>query len=101
MEFGVPAELAAQMVAKGSVAIDGISLTLVEVSDGGFSVFVIPHTFETTTLGSKRAGDAVNVETDLLGKYVARYLARLAGNKSETATGGGLTEEKLREHGFA
>jgi riboflavin synthase len=88
-------ELTAQMVPKGSVAVDGVSLTLVEVADRRFSVALIPTTLGETTLGELRTGDAVNVETDLLGKYVRRYLEGLS------RSAGGLTVEKLREAGFA
>jgi riboflavin synthase len=72
--FSCPPELAAQMVPKGSVAVDGVSLTLVEVTAGGFSVALIPHTLDHTTLGFKRPGDAVNLETDILAKYVWKCL---------------------------
>ena len=65
-----------QMVSKGSVAVDGISLTLVDVTADRFSVALIPHTLAVTTLGQKRIGDVVNVETDLFGKYVWKYLSR-------------------------
>jgi riboflavin synthase len=75
--FSCPAELAAQMVPKGSVAVDGVSLTLVEVTAGGFSVALIPHTVDHTTLGFKRPGDAVNLETDILAKYVGKCLGAL------------------------
>ncbi len=72
--FTCPPELAAQMVPKGSVAVDGVSLTLVEVGDDRFSVALIPHTLAQTTLGFKGPGDAVNLETDLLAKYVWKCL---------------------------
>ena len=72
--FHCPPALASQMVSKGSVAVDGISLTIVEVSRDGFSVALIPHTLAVTTLGHKVTGAAVNLETDLLGKYVRKYL---------------------------
>jgi riboflavin synthase len=62
------------MASKGSVAIDGVSLTLVDVTEGWFSVALIPHTLACTTLGSLAEGDAVNLETDLLFKYVARSM---------------------------
>ncbi len=75
--FAVPPELATQMVTKGSVAVDGVSLTLVDVLADRFSVALIPHTLTVTTLGFKRVGDAVNVETDLFGKYVMKYLQTL------------------------
>jgi riboflavin synthase len=72
--FGCPADLAAQMVTKGSVAVDGVSLTLVDVETERFSVALIPHTLELTTLGFKGLGAAVNLETDMLAKYVWKYL---------------------------
>ncbi len=74
--FEVPPELTRQMASKGSVAVDGISLTLVEVEMNRFSVALIPHTLSVTTLGERHVGDAVNIETDLLAKYVQQQLAR-------------------------
>lgn len=68
--FHLPRELARQLVPKGSVAVDGVSLTVVEVQDDRFSVMLIPHTLAATTLGRLPVGGQVNVETDLLGKYV-------------------------------
>ncbi|HZN36536.1 MAG TPA: riboflavin synthase, partial [Pirellulaceae bacterium] len=73
--FRVPAALARQMAEKGSVAVDGVSLTLVSVGKGRFSVALIPHTLQNTTLGDLRVGVLVNIETDLLAKYVQRQLA--------------------------
>ena len=75
MRFTVAEQLAAQMVPKGSVAIDGVSLTLVDVGRDGFSVALIPHTLETTTLGTRTVGAAVNIETDILGKYVQKMMS--------------------------
>jgi riboflavin synthase len=72
--FCCPPDLASQMVSKGSVAVDGVSLTLVEVAADRFSVALIPHTLAHTTLGFKGPGDAVNLETDLVGKYVWKFL---------------------------
>ncbi len=72
--YRVPPHLTRQMASKGSVAVDGVSLTLVEVQADRFSVALIPHTLQVTTLGHKGPGDAVNLETDLLAKYVARQL---------------------------
>lgn len=74
MCFQVPTSLAALMVAKGSVAVDGISLTLVNVERARFSVALIPHTLSMTTLGQRQVGDPVNIETDILGKYVQKML---------------------------
>jgi riboflavin synthase len=79
MWFRVSAELSRLMVPKGSVAIDGISLTLVYVEPERFSVALIPHTLEVTTLGQRQIGDRVNIETDILGKYVARLLVPAGG----------------------
>ena len=72
--FRLPAEWTRQMANKGSVAIDGISLTLVEVQTERFSVALIPHTLAATTLGDRNVGDSVNIETDLLAKYVQQQL---------------------------
>lgn len=77
--FRVPAAQARQMASKGSVAVDGVSLTLVNVEDlsaeeGRFSVALIPHTLSVTTLGARKVGDKVNIETDVLAKYVERQL---------------------------
>jgi riboflavin synthase len=72
--FRCAPELTTQMVAKGSVAVDGVSLTLVEVRSGEFSVALIPHTLACTTLGFKGPGDTVNLETDILAKYVHKIL---------------------------
>ena len=74
MWFRVPAPLARLLVPKGSVAVDGISLTVVNVEEDRFSVALIPHTLEVTTLGIRNVGDPVNIETDILGKSVERLL---------------------------
>jgi riboflavin synthase len=70
--FAVPPELARQMASKGSVTVDGVSLTLVDVADDQFSVALIPHTLSVTTLGKIDVGDPVNIETDVLAKYVQK-----------------------------
>ncbi len=72
--FSVPDRLTRQMASKGSVAVDGISLTLVNVESARFSVALIPHTLDATTLGQRQVGDSVNIETDLLAKYVQQQL---------------------------
>jgi len=94
LTFQLDPSLACQMVAKGSVAIDGISLTLNEVGDDRCSVMIIPHTLARTTLADLAVGDRVNVETDLIGKYVARLLA----NRGMPA--GGVTLDLLAKSGF-
>jgi riboflavin synthase len=83
MAFTVPDALAGLMVPKGSVAVDGISLTLVDVGTDSFSVALIPHTLEVTTLGRRPVGDAVNIETDILGKYVQKLLES-GGRRAES-----------------
>lgn len=72
--FTIPSALSPQLASKGSIAVDGISLTLVDVTDDQFSVALIPHTLEVTTLGNRQVGDSVNLETDVLAKYVQRQL---------------------------
>lgn len=74
MWFRAPAPQLAQMASKGSVAVDGVSLTLVDVESDRFSVALIPHTLTVTTLGHRDIGDRVNIETDVLAKYVERQL---------------------------
>lgn len=81
--FSMPERLAVQMASKGSVAVDGVSLTLVDVERTRFSVALIPHTLAVTTLGSLNAGDPVNLETDLLAKYVAQQTAFARGEHTD------------------
>ena len=79
-EIEVPAALRRYIIEKGSVAIDGISLTVADVTQTGLTVWIIPHTLEVTTLGQRKVGDRVNLECDLLGKYVERLLQERGGN---------------------
>ncbi len=74
IEIESPLEILKYLVDKGSVAVDGISLTVVEVLKDSFSVVIIPHTASLTTIGFKNTGDTVNLEADILGKYVAKFL---------------------------
>ena len=74
LEVGLPAEFARYVISKGSIAVDGISLTVAEVNPAGFVVWIIPHTLSATNLSSRRAGERVNLEFDLLAKYVERLL---------------------------
>jgi riboflavin synthase len=74
MRFRVGPDLARLIVPKGSIAVDGISLTVVNAERDTFSVALIPHTLDVTTLGTRKVGDAVNIETDILGKYVQKLL---------------------------
>jgi riboflavin synthase len=90
-----PAPLAPFIIEKGSIALDGVSLTVNTVQGHRFSVYIIPHTALKTTLAQLKVGDRVNLETDIIGKYVARLLGpQVAGKASE------LTKELLAEHGF-
>ena len=82
---------------KGSIAIDGISLTVTAVSKTEFEVAIIPHTLQNTTLGFKKNGEQVNIETDILGKYVERFLQFKEPNKLETT---GISLANLQENGF-
>jgi len=92
LEFTVPSDLASVMIPKGSVAVDGVSLTLANLQRDRFSVALIPHTIQATTLKDKIVGDRVNVEGDMIGKYVARLLG---------ATGTeGISKNFLGNHGF-
>ena len=72
--FRMPQELSRQMASKGSITVDGVSLTLVDVEANRFSVALIPHTLAATTLGQLKPGDPVNLETDVLAKYVERQI---------------------------
>ena len=90
--FSVPGELQKYIVPKGSIGVDGISLTVVESSPGAFTVSVIPHTLAHTNLGGRRPGDRLNIEPDILAKYVEGLLQH---NDSVS-----ITAETLRKHGF-
>jgi riboflavin synthase len=76
VRFGLPGDLAKYVAEKGSVAVDGVSLTVSAVGDDWFEVGLIPETLRATTLGDKRPGDPVNLETDVLAKYVARLMEK-------------------------
>ncbi|MDR4497561.1 MAG: riboflavin synthase [Candidatus Scalindua sp.] len=94
MWFSVSEGSVRMMIKKGSVAIDGISLTIVDLEDTLFSVSVVPYTLDATTLGLKKVGQGVNIETDMFGKWVKRILT--TNNK----TGSEITQEKLAGKGF-
>ena len=94
--FGATESLTNFIVPKGSVTIDGVSLTTNQVGPDFFTINVIPHTAGLTTLGTLKVGDMVNLETDLLGKYVHRFLLR---DQKQAATGS-LTMDFLARHGF-
>ena len=93
--FSVEKKLTDMMIEKGSVAIDGISLTIVSVVDGIFSVALIPYTVSATTLVFKSTGDWVNIEIDMMGKWVKKLLPNISGGT------GGITRAQLTEQGFS
>ena len=87
-----PKEVLRYVVEKGSIAVDGVSLTVAAVSESNFTLAAIPHTLDVTTLGLRKAGDSVNLETDILGKYVEKFISSRAS--------AGVTEDMLRNAGF-
>lgn len=93
LEFSLPADQVRYLITKGSVAINGISLTVNSVTREGFSVNIIPHTYSHTTLEQLKVGDKVNLETDIIGKYVERLT-------SPWKPEGGLSMKTLAENGF-
>ncbi len=102
VRVSLPATLRGAVAAKGSIAIDGISLTVMRVDGEGFEVGVIPHTLKETTLRAATAGMRVNLEADVLARYVLNSLQALAGGGGGAEpVPRGLTEEFLRERGFA
>lgn len=100
MRFKASSELVGQMVPKGSVAINGVSLTLIEAAGEFFSVGLIPTTLDETNLTSLASDDIVNIEADVLGKYVRHYLTNMLSAGADGKTSGGLTLEKLKQAGF-
>ena len=89
-------QLLRYIVEKGSITIDGISLTVARVDEAGFAISAIPHTVRETVLSLRRPGDQVNLETDIIGKYVEKLLRPVP----EAPGKGGLTLEFLRNNGF-
>lgn len=95
-QFQIPRDLLDYVVPKGSIAIDGISLTVAQIKGDSIAAAVVPHTEESTTLKGKAIGSAVNVEVDLLAKYVRRFVDVYAGDEDEPAARRGLGD-LLRE----
>jgi len=94
--FSLPAPLSRYTVEKGSIAVDGISLTVAALGESSFDVAVIPHTFTFTTLGVRKPGDRVNIEVDVLGKYVERLLAARLVETREAPEAREARDERLR-----
>ncbi len=82
--FSVPRELSRYMIEKGSVAVDGVSLTINSCSREGFEVTIIPHTAAATTIGHKTPGEHVNIETDIIGRYVEKFLAACMEDRKDS-----------------
>ena len=99
LTVAAPPEVMRYIVFKGSVAVDGISLTVAACDEDSFSIAIIPHTSEATTLTEKKDGEAVNLEADLIGKYVEKLLD--PHSRARAAGGGGVSLDKLKEHGYA
>jgi len=99
LRIGLDPALSKYMIEKGSIAVDGVSLTVNQWDQNGFEVNIIPQTGLETTILNKKVGDLVNVETDLIGKYVEKFLAgeKSPGNKKNTSL---IDEDMLRKHGF-
>lgn len=100
VEIAASQQILKYIVEKGSVAIDGISLTVARVTEQSFAVSVIPHTGAETTLLRKKAGDIVNLENDIIGKYVERMLHFDAEPGATVEKTSGITREFLSQHGF-
>lgn len=96
--FRMPPEFLRYVVEKGSIAIDGISLTVNTIDDSGFSVAVIPHTLAQTTLIDRTPGETVNIETDMIGKYIERLIPRSAEDGEQTRSR--IDIEYLAKNGF-
>lgn len=97
-EISADAELIRFILAKGSIAVDGISLTVVDVLADSFTVSLIPHTAQLTTLGIKKIGDPVNLETDIIGKYIARLMP--GGKNDSVGSKPGISLGFLADNGF-
>ena len=82
------------MVVKGSIAVDGVSLTLVTVDHDSFSVALIPHTLDVTTLGSRKVGDSVNIETDIVGKYLEKLLVQQSAVSDQLSARADCTSDR-------
>ncbi len=99
--IGASKAITRYMIAKGSVAVDGISLTINSSTDNEFGVSIIPHTAKITTIGIKRLGDPVNIETDMIGKYVERFITQPGSGESEAmSVNSGIDMDFLSKTGF-
>jgi len=95
LEINLPKKIKKYTIAEGSITIDGISLTIAQLSGTSIGISVIPHTWNNTTLKNKKVGDIVNIETDIIAKYIEKLMNKKTENEGET-----ITEEWLKRMGF-
>jgi len=100
VSFKVPEFISYYMIQKGSVAVDGISLTINNCGHDSFDISIIPHTAKLTTIGLKKAGDLVNIETDMIGKYVERFVGGKRHDEKKKGVGNSINMEFLAKSGF-
>ena len=100
ISFTAQTALTRYMIEKGSVAVDGISLTINTCDDAGFEVSIIPHTAGLTTIGVKKTGDRVNIETDMIGKYVEQFLTKKSPGEASDRPASAINREFLAKAGF-
>ncbi len=100
IEVAVAESISRYTIKKGSVAIDGVSLTINDCDKSGFSVSIIPHTAAITTIGEKKAGDRVNIETDLVGKYIERFLQKKPADPEKSGKDSSIDMDFLAKTGF-
>ncbi|MCL1999928.1 MAG: riboflavin synthase [Planctomycetes bacterium] len=101
MKIALPGTIRRLVAEKGSIAVDGISLTVMEAEDDWFTVAIIPHSLRNSTLAYNKVGDSVNLEADILARYTARILESGPRRNRPGQDGGSICEEFLRENGFA
>lgn len=99
-EIEADPDLLRYIILKGSVAVDGTSLTVFAVTENSFTLSLIPHTLSETVLGIKGPGDIVNLECDMIGKYVGHFLTNLSNNHTKTKSQKGITASFLEDNGF-
>jgi len=98
--ISIPLPLSRYLIEKGSVGVDGVSLTINEIQGNTFTVSIIPHTAQNVTIGKKRIGEKVNIETDLIGKYVERFLHEAALIPKIKGKSSSINADFLNKHGF-
>ncbi len=94
IEIEAPEEILRYCIKKGSIAVDGVSLTIVDLYSNSFTVVLIPHTAKMTTLGFKKIGSSVNLESDIIAKYIEKFVNQFKNNKDEQLI------TKLKDYGY-